>query len=85
MQLESEPSDHIVASKLADPDIITRLLEAIPPQTLSGWETQLLERAADHLQDIKDWHAESFHFTGAERERLSNLANIYLGETLEWK
>lgn len=85
MQLESEPSDQIVASKMADPEVITRLIESIPPHTLSGWEIRLLEKAADNLADIKDWHADTFHFTVAERERLTHLARVYLAETIEWK
>lgn len=84
MTLENGTDESIVASKLANPEIIERMFVEIPPQTLSGWENQLLEIAADHLQDIRDWHADTFHFTKNERDGLSKLARIYLGETLEW-
>jgi hypothetical protein len=84
MQLENETNGETLASfGLADPDVITRLIDAIPPHTLSGWETQLLEKAADQLADIKDWSSQSFHLTIAERSRLASLVQIYLGETLE--
>lgn len=84
MQLENETSSESVPTFIADPDAITRLIDAIPPHTLSGWETRLLEKAADQLAEIKDWSAESFHLTIAERDRLAALVQIYLGETIEF-
>lgn len=85
MHLTSETEESTSAVRLADPDIIARMVESIPPQTLSGWEADLLERAAIQAQQVSEWEADFFHFTGTERERLSSLARIYLGETIEWK
>lgn len=84
MTLQSETEESTSPCQLADPTTIKRLVDAIPVSTLSGWETDLIERAAWQAESLGNWEIDNLHFTRTERERLSALARIYLGETLEW-